>query len=173
MESKILLTGAQGFLGANLSFHLLENGDHQLYRFDTCNTSSELRDWVAEANVVYHLAGVNRPDNVDEFQSGNAGFTGTLIDAIRDAGSRPHVVFSSSVQASMNNPYGASKRRGEEILTQFSDATGCRVSIFRLKNIFGKWCRPNYNSVVATFCHNIANDLPVEISDPDRELELV
>jgi len=123
--------------------------------------------------VVFHLAGVNRPQKVEEFESGNAGFTGTLCRLLGECNRRPHVIVSSSIQAEFDNPYGKSKRHAEETLRAFAARTGTRVSIFRLKNVFGKWCRPNYNSVAATFCHNIAHDLPIQVSDPNRLLELV
>jgi len=169
----ILITGAQGFLGRNLATHLAQRDDLSLLLFDLDNSNAELHEWLAEADVIFHLAGVNRPKDVEEFETGNAGFTETLVDAIRDSGRTPHVIVSSSIQAALDNPYGASKRHGDEILEAFAKETGTPVSIFRLKNVFGKWCRPNYNSVTATFCHNIANDLPIEISNPDYELDLV
>jgi UDP-2-acetamido-2,6-beta-L-arabino-hexul-4-ose reductase len=169
----VLVTGAKGFVGKNLCAHLVRNSHIRLLEYDIENTTEELLDWVAEANVVFHLAGVNRPDEVGEFEEGNAGFTQTLVNGIHDSGRKPNVIVSSSIQAALDNPYGASKRHGEEILSAFAAETGTPVSIFRLKNIFGKWCRPNYNSVTATFCHNIANDLPIQISDSEHELDLV
>ena len=170
---KILITGAGGFLGRNLTAHLSQRDDLNLLLFDLDNSQTQLREWVSQADVAFHLAGVNRPKNVEEFETGNAGFTETLVDAIRESGRTPHVIVSSSIQADLDNPYGESKRHGEEILTAFAKETGTPLSIFRLKNVFGKWCRPNYNSVTATFCHNIANDLPIQISNPDYELDLV
>ena len=170
---RILITGAGGFLGRNLAAHLSQRDDVRLLLFDLNNSEADLREWVSQADVVFHLAGVNRPKYVEEFETGNAAFTGTLVDAIRDSGRTPHIIVSSSIQAVLDNPYGESKRHGEEILAAFAKETGTLASIFRLKNIFGKWCRPNYNSVTATFCHNIANDLPIQISDPDHELDLV
>lgn len=170
---RVLITGAAGFIGRNLVTHLEQRDDVELFRFDLENTENELREWIEQTDVVFHLAGVNRPTNVVEFESGNEGFTATLVKAIGDSRRTPHVIFSSSIQAALDNPYGASKRNCEQILTAFAEETGIRVSIFRLKNVFGKWCRPNYNSVVATFCHNIANDLPIQISDPDHKLKLV
>ena len=170
---KILVTGARGFLGRNLAAHLLQRTDTELFLFDLDNEERELERWLSESDLVYHLAGVNRPTNVEDFEAGNAEFVEKLVGMIQASGRSPHVVVSSSIQAAFDNPYGVSKRRGEEIFERFAAETSDAVSVFRLKNIFGKWCRPNYNSVVATFCHNIANDRPIEISDPNRELELV
>ena len=169
----VLITGANGFVGKNLSSHLATNDNIKLLEYGTDNSPEELLAWIESADVVFHLAGVNRPEDVGQFEEGNAGFTTVLIDAIRESGSKPHVIVSSSIQAAFDNPYGVSKRHSEEILTAFAQETGTPVSVFRLKNIFGKWCRPNYNSVTATFCHNIANGLPIHISDPDHELDLV
>jgi UDP-2-acetamido-2,6-beta-L-arabino-hexul-4-ose reductase len=169
----IVITGARGFLGRNLAAHLAPREDVNLSLFDLENTEDEFRDWVANADVIFHLAGVNRPQNAEEFETGNAGLCQTLADAVRDSGRKMHIIVSSSIQAALDNPYGQSKRHGEEILAELARETGTRVSIFRLKNIFGKWCRPNYNSVTATFCHNIANDLPIQISDPSRTVDLV
>lgn len=170
---KILITGARGFLGRNLAANLSRRDGMSLLLFDLDNTKEQLDEWAAEADVVFHLAGVNRPEKVEEFEQGNAGFTQTLADAIHRSGRAPHVIVSSSVQATLDNPYGESKRHCEAILEQFAQQTQTLVSIFRLKNVFGKWCRPNYNSVVATFCHNLANDLPIQISDPERPMDLV
>ncbi|HBO46429.1 MAG TPA: capsular biosynthesis protein [Planctomycetaceae bacterium] len=173
MTTQVLITGARGFLGRNLATHLSRRKDVRLLLFDRDDAEPTLVEAVSEADVVFHLAGVNRPERVEQFEEGNAGFTTTLVDTIRASRRRPHVIFSSSIQAALDNPYGASKRRAEQILLGFADQTGTPVSIFRLKNVFGKWCRPNYNSVVATFCHNIANNLPIQISDPDAWVDLV
>jgi len=169
----VLITGAKGFLGRDLAVHLSRRDDVCLLQFDLDNSKAELREWLSQADVVFHLAGVNRPQNAEEFEAGNASFTQTLVDTLRKSGRKPHIIMSSTIQAALDNSYGQSKRHAEQILERFAAETGTRVSVFRLKNIFGKWCRPNYNSVVATFCHNIANDLAIQVSDPDRELELV
>ncbi|MEI8373987.1 MAG: NAD-dependent epimerase/dehydratase family protein [Planctomycetota bacterium] len=169
----VLITGAKGFVGRNLAAHLRPRDDIRLLTYDLDNSEAELRRWASEADIVFHLAGVNRPKNVEEFKLGNAGATEDLCYILREAGRAPKVIFSSSIQAEFDNPYGTSKRYAEETLRQFAEQTGATVAIFRLKNVFGKWCRPNYNSVVATFCHNTAHDLPIQISDPDRQLELV
>lgn len=169
----VLVTGAKGFVGRNLIAHLMRREDVRIFPYDLENNETELRNWLRQADVVFHLAGVNRPQSVDEYETGNAGFTGRICEILRQEGRNPKMVLSSSIQAELENPYGVSKRRAEEILKEFSRTTGAAVSIYRLKNVFGKWCRPNYNSVTATFCHNIAHDLPLSISDPGREVELV
>jgi UDP-2-acetamido-2,6-beta-L-arabino-hexul-4-ose reductase len=169
----VLITGAEGFVGRNLAAHLRARDGIRLLSYDLHNSEAELRLWASQADVIFHLAGVNRPKNVEEFESGNAGTTADLCRILREAGRAPQIILSSSIQAEGDSPYGASKRRAEEIVRQFAWQTGAAVAIFRLKNVFGKWCRPNYNSVVATFCHNTARDLPVRISDPHRQLELV
>ncbi len=122
--------------------------------------------------MVFHLAGVNRPQNPIDFESGNAGLTEQLCQFLREGRRFPKIVFSSSIQAELDNPYGASKAKAEKALLRFASETGTCVRIYRLKNLFGKWCRPNYNSVTATFCHNVANDLPIAVSDPARDVEL-
>ncbi len=169
----ILVTGARGFLGRNLMARLQALGGNVVVPFGSDQSLDELRTGLATADIVYHLAGVNRPVDVGDFEAQNAGLTRSICAMLCELGRRPAIVMSSSVQAAGENPYGVSKRRAEEALREFAAATGAAVHIHRLKNIFGKWCRPNYNSVVATFCHNIAHDLPVQTSDPDRELELV
>lgn len=169
----VLVTGAAGFIGRNLVAHLKLRENVRLLAYDLGNAKAELRRWASEADVVFHLAGVNRPQNVEGFESGNAGSTEAICRILDQSDRRPHVILSSSIQAELDNPYGVSKRRAEEILRQFALQSGAPITIFRFKNVFGKWCRPNYNSVVATFCHNIAHDLPLVISDPDRKIELV
>ncbi len=169
----ILITGAKGFIGRNLAAHLRVRDDVLLREFDLGNTDSELREWLADADTVFHLAGINRPEKVEEFTTGNVGLTKKLCSALVEAGKTPQIILTSSIQATLDNPYGQSKRQAEQVLLQFATETGATVSIFRLKNVFGKWCRPNYNSVVATFCHNTAHDLPCQISDPDHEIDLV
>jgi UDP-2-acetamido-2,6-beta-L-arabino-hexul-4-ose reductase len=170
---KVLITGGRGFLGRNLAARLGGRNDCEMLVFDREDSQSDLLSWLSVADVVFHLAGVNRPKDPGEFESGNAGFTELICDLLRKAGRTPTIVFASSTQAELESPYGLSKRKAEQTLRAFAASTGASVRIYRLKNVFGKWCRPNYNSVVATFCHNIANDLPIQISDPRRELELV
>jgi UDP-2-acetamido-2,6-beta-L-arabino-hexul-4-ose reductase len=169
----ILITGAKGFIGRNLATRLRHSQDIRLLEYDLGNSEAELRDALNSADTVFHLAGINRPQDVREFQSGNADFTGACCRTLIELGRKPQIIMTSSIQAAQENPYGASKRQAEEILKQYSTDTGAPVSIFRLKNVFGKWCRPNYNSVVATFCNNIAHDLPIQVNDPSRSLDLV
>ena len=159
-------------MGRNLAAHLVERKDCETRIFDQENTAEDLKNWVLGADVIFHLAGVNRPQDPAEFERGNAGLTERVCQLLREAGRSPKIVFSSSIQAEVDNPYGASKAKAENVLRQFSSDTGACVRIYRLKNLFGKWCRPNYNSVTATFCHNIANELPIIVSDPAREVEL-
>lgn len=168
----ILITGGRGFLGRNLAAHLAERKDCETRIFGRENTADDLKNGLRQADVIFHLAGINRPQNTSEFERGNAGLTERICQHLRELGRSPKIVFSSSIQAEAENPYGASKAKAEDVLLQFSEDTGACVRIYRLKNLFGKWCRPNYNSVVATFCHNIANDLPIVVSDPVHEVDL-
>jgi UDP-2-acetamido-2,6-beta-L-arabino-hexul-4-ose reductase len=170
--TSILITGGRGFLGRNLAAHLLERKDCVTTILGREDSAEELRNCLLEADLVFHLAGVNRPQDPIDFERGNAGLTEQLCQFLREGRRSPKIVFSSSVQAELDNPYGASKMKAEQALQKFASETGAPVQIYRLKNLFGKWCRPNYNSVTATFCHNIANDLPIAVSDPAREMEL-
>lgn len=170
---KILITGAKGFIGRNLSAQLQQDTTYQVWGFDQDNTDAELEAWLAEADFVFHLAGVNRPQVVEEFQAGNVDFTARVCDQLLALGRATPLLLSSSIQADLDNPYGVSKRGAEEVVRRYAAQSGAHVIIYRLANVFGKWCRPNYNSVVATFCHNIARDLPITISDRARELDLV
>ena len=169
----VLVTGARGFIGRNLIAHLQTHQGCVVTAFDVDNSPQDLRAGLETADIVYHLAGVNRPQVADEFEIGNAGLTRNICEILRELGRTPVIVMSSSIQAALENPYGVSKRHAEDALREFAVQSGAQVCIYRLKNVFGKWCRPNYNSAVATFCHNIANDLAIQISDPNREVELV
>lgn len=169
----VLVTGARGFIGRNLAAHLQERRGCVVTLFDIDNSMGDLRAGLETADIVYHLAGVNRPQITEEFEIGNAGLTRDICEILRELGRTPMIVMSSSVQAALENPYGVSKRHAEDALREFAAETGAKVRIYRLRNVFGKWCRPNYNSVVATFCYNVANDVPIQISEPGRELELV
>jgi len=169
----ILVTGSNGFIGKHLVEALRRRPDTEVIGYDLDTPAENLDRGLREADVIYHLAGVNRPQKAEEFKTGNADFTESLCSSLSALSRRPLFVLSSSIQAALDNPYGVSKRYAEEALQRWAEATGGRAVIFRLKNVFGKWCRPNYNSVTATFCHNIAHDLPVTISDPARELDLV
>jgi UDP-2-acetamido-2,6-beta-L-arabino-hexul-4-ose reductase len=168
-----LVTGAGGFIGRNLTAHLRARAGCVVTRFGVHDSPDDLRAGLKTADIVYHLAGVNRPENVEEFEIGNTELTRFVCGLLRELDRRPVIVMSSSVQAALDNPYGVSKRHAEDALSEFGVETGAEVRIYRLKNVFGKWSRPNYNSAVATFCHNIAHDLPIQISDPNRELGLV
>lgn len=167
----LLITGADGFIGRNLRT-ALQQTDHRLLLLDVNSTDTDLQSAAAQADFVFHLAGVNRPQDEREFFSGNADFTELLLAAL-ERGKRPPVLISSSTQAALNNPYGRSKLRAEDAMRSYHAATGTPVYIYRLTNVFGKWSRPNYNSVVATFCHNVARDLPITVSDPTYILRLV
>ena len=169
----ILVTGSNGFIGRNLIASLERQENVTVIPFDLGNTPAELDAGLAIADWVFHLAGVNRPKTESEFQTGNADFTAEVCDRLLALGRAVPVVLTSSTQAALDNPYGISKRKAEEVVKAYAQQSGVRAVIYRLKNVFGKWCRPNYNSVVATFCYNIVHDLPVTISDLNRELELV
>jgi UDP-2-acetamido-2,6-beta-L-arabino-hexul-4-ose reductase len=160
-------------MGRNLVTRLRTRDDIKVLQSSRRTPERELNEKAAAADVVVHLAGVNRPDTLDEFERGNAGFTHHLTQLLRSEGRTPLIVFASSTQATQDNAYGRSKFAAEEVLRKYGEDSGARIAIFRLRNIFGKWSRPNYNSVVATFCYNIARGLPITISDPARELDLV
>ncbi len=219
---KILITGSNGFIGRNLISHLKTRGDVTILTFDIENRPDELPGLLDQADVIFHLAGINRPKDASEFETGNAGLTHDICEQLIAIGRTPLIILSSSIQAELDNPYGISKRHAEEVLKAYAAKCAAHLppppfniqnsshspltthhspltthhspltthhspltthhsqltthhfaSIYRLPNVFGKWCRPNYNSAVATFCHNIANDLPIQVSDPARELELV
>lgn len=170
---RVLITGANGFIGRNLAVRLGELEGYEVVGFDKENSLDDLRQLVEAAGAVVHLAGVNRPLDVKEFAQGNADLTVQLCNLISGTRRRIPLILSSSIQADRANPYGESKRAAEEAVEHLASRTANPVTIYRLPNVFGKWCRPNYNSVVATFCHNIANDLPIQISDPATRLSLV
>lgn len=170
---KLLISGANGFLGKNLTVRLGELPGFEVTSFNRDDDPHTLQSKVDGVDAVVHLAGINRPNDIAEFTSGNADLTVRLCQAIRATGRQVPLVFASSIQAELANPYGLSKRAAEQAVEQMCLQTGNSGVIFRLPNVFGKWCKPNYNSAVATFCHNIANDLPVIISDPSTGLKLV
>ena len=169
----VLVTGAKGFIGRNLCRRLSVSPQYSVLSFDNENSPAELRQWLTIADVVLHLAGVNRSTNVEDFEKVNAGLTHELCHTLGQLGRAPKIVMASSIQAELDNPYGLSKRHAEQCLEAYAAQSGAEIRIYRLKNVFGKWCRPNYNSVVATFCHNIASGLPIVVSDPALEIELV
>ena len=186
---KILVTGAKGFVGRNLCANLrnIQEGKDRrfpelsieaVYEYDLDSTPEELDQWCKEADFVFNLAGVNRPQNQEEFMAGNFGFASTLLDTLKKHNNTCPVMLSSSQQASLtgrfgNSEYGRSKKAGEELFFDYSKETGAKVLVYRFPNLFGKWCRPNYNSAVATFCNAFANDLPFTVNDPSVELELL
>ena len=185
---KILVTGAAGFVGKNLTAALqaIKDGKdrrfsglqiEQLYLYDLDSPKELLETGCREADFVFHLAGVNRPQNTEEFMQGNFGFTATLLETLKKQGNTCPVMVSSSIQATCigryDSEYGRSKKAGEELVFAYGKETGAKVLVYRFPNLFGKWCRPNYNSAVATFCNNMANDLPITVSDPAVELELL
>lgn len=185
---RILVTGAKGFVGKNLCAQLnnIKDGKARnygvqveaVYEYDLDSTPEQLDTWCREADFVFNLAGVNRPQNQEEFMAGNFGFASTLLDTLKKHGNKCPVMLSSSQQASLtgrfgNSEYGRSKKAGEDLFLQYGEETGAKVLVYRFPNLFGKWCRPNYNSAVATFCNAFANDLPYTVNDPSVELELL
>jgi len=173
LSLSILVTGAKGFIGKNLVAELKNQGNIGINECDAETTPAELEAYCQAATFVYHLAGVNRPQNNTEFMTGNCGFTAALLAMLQKHNNNCPLVFASSAQAAQDNPYGKSKKAAEDLVLAHGQETGARVLVYRLPNVFGKWCRPNYNSVVATFCHNIARGLPITIHDPSTELNLV
>jgi len=170
---KVLVTGAKGFIGRNLCVALQRLEGTYIREYDLDSAPGMLEEGLASADVVFHLAGVNRPQITDDFIRGNVDLTKLICEELRRLGRKPLLAFSSSSQATLDNPYGQSKRQAEEAILSFGAETASRIAIFRLPGVFGKWCRPNYNSVIATFCHNRAKGLPINISDENRKLDLV
>lgn len=186
---KILVTGAKGFVGRNLCAQLknIQEGKARcygdltvkaVYEYDLDSTPEELDAYCRDCDFVFNLAGVNRPQNPEEFMQGNFGFATTLLDTLKKYQNHCPVMISSSIQATLSgrfgtSEYGKSKKAGEELMFAYGEETGAKVLVYRFPNLFGKWCRPNYNSAVATFCNNIANDLPIQVNDPKVELELL
>ena len=181
---KVLVTGANGFVGKNLVAQLnnIKDGKARcygdlkidaVYEYDIDSTIEELDAFCKDCDFVFNLAGVNRPQNQEEFMQGNFGFASTLLDTLKKHGNKCPIMISSSTQAALDNPYGESKRAGEQLMFSYAEETGAKVLVYRFPNLFGKWCRPNYNSAVATFCNNIANDLPIQVNDPKVVLNLV
>ncbi len=169
----ILITGADGFMGRNLVADLKAAGNNTLIAITRASSPAALAQGLATAEFVYHLAGVNRPQTEVEFHTGNVDLTARICQQLLDLKRAVPIVLASSTQATLDNPYGHSKREAEQIVASYAAASGAPVFIYRLTNVFGKWSRPNYNSVVATFCHNLAHDVPIAVSDPNRVLDLV
>ena len=174
---KILVTGASGFVGRNLCLTLEQMPDVEVLKYDL-GDEAKLDGYAAECDFVMHLAGVNRPKDSSEFMAGNFGFASDLLETLKRHKNLCPVMLSSSIQATLagrfgNSEYGRSKKAGEELFFEYGRETGARVLVYRFPNLFGKWCRPNYNSAVATFCNNIANDLPIQVNDPNVDMELL
>ena len=185
---KILVTGAKGFVGRNLCAQLRNIRDgkarcyevpvEEVYEYDIDSDTADLERWCAEADFVFNLAGVNRPQDPKEFMEGNFGFASTLLNTLKRHKNNCPVMVSSSIQATLagrfgTSEYGKSKKAGEELMFEYGKETGAKVLVYRFPNLFGKWCRPNYNSAIATFCHNIAHDLPIQVNDRSVEMELL
>ena len=186
---KVLVTGAKGFVGKNLCAQLcnIKTGKAKCYgnlvvddvfEYDLDSTPDQLDTWCKECDFVFNLAGVNRPQDPKEFMEGNFGFATVLLNTLKKYKNNCPVMISSSIQASLagcfgTSEYGKSKKAGEELMFQYGEETGAKVLVYRFPNLYGKWCRPNYNSAVATFCNNIANDLPITVNDPTIDMELL
>lgn len=170
---KILVTGSKGFIGKNLIAELIIRKYTNIFEYDTDTDVSLLDEYCKKADFVFHLAGVNRPKEQSKFMEGNLGFTSNLLDTLKKYKNNCPVMIASSIQAELDNPYGESKKAGEDLLIAYGKETGAKILIYRFANVFGKWCRPNYNSVVATFCHNITHDLPIQVNDPNVVMNLV
>ena len=186
---KILVTGAKGFVGRNLCSQLnnIKEGKarwygdvkiEEVYEYDIDSTPEQLDAWCRDCDFVFNLAGVNRPKNQEEFMQGNFGFASTLLNTLKKYKNNCPVMISSSIQATLagrfgTSEYGKSKKAGEELMFEYGKETGAKVLVYRFPNLFGKWCRPNYNSAIATFCNNIANDLPIQVNDRSVEMELL
>ncbi|GAK36100.1 capsular polysaccharide synthesis enzyme Cap5F [Bacteroides graminisolvens DSM 19988 = JCM 15093] len=189
ISMKILVTGARGFVGKNLCAQLnnIKDGKakcygnltiSEVYEYDIDSTPEQLDAWCKDCNFVFNLAGVNRPQDPKEFMEGNFGFASILLRALKKYKNNCPVMISSSIQATLagrfgTSEYGKSKKAGEELMFQYGEETGAKVLVYRFPNLYGKWCRPNYNSAVATFCYNIANDLPIQVNDPAVDMELL
>jgi UDP-2-acetamido-2,6-beta-L-arabino-hexul-4-ose reductase len=169
----ILVTGAHGFIGRNLIAELKNRGYKDVFEYDIGIDPKLLDEYCSKSNFVYHIAGINRPKDQSEYMEGNFGFTSTLLDTLKKHNNTCPVLISSSIQAEIDNPYGKSKKAAEKLLFDYGEETGARVFVYRLPNVFGKWCRPYYNSVVTTWCHDIARGLPIQINNPGIELNLV
>lgn len=169
---RILVTGSKGFVGRNLIAELKNRGYENILEFHRDSNINMLEEYTKECDFVFHLAGVNRPIDEKEYMKGNYGLTLKLIDSLKEHNNKAPILLASSIQAEKENPYGKSKKAGEDLLHTYGYDTGAKVLIYRLPNLFGKWCKPNYNSVVATFCHNIARGLDIQINDPEAKLSL-
>ncbi len=173
MTTTVLITGSNGFMGKNLGVALSRLPEVRILGFDVNDELTLLEKHLHEADIIFHLAGINRPQKEEEFNEGNIGLTQTIVNLLNELNRTPPIVFSSSTQAALDNPYGRSKKASEDILFEYRISTGAPVYVYRLNNVFGKWSRPNYNSVVSTFCYNISRGLDISISNPANVVELV
>ena len=169
---KILVTGSNGFVGRNLISNLSLNKEVEIYKYDRESTLEELDKYTKDCDFVYHLAGVNRPQNPKEFMKENFGFTTTLLDSLKRNKNKCPIMISSSIQAKLNNDYGKSKKAGEDLMFDYGKENGVKVFVYRFPNLFGKWCRPNYNSVIATWCYNVSHNTEIKVDDLSKELNL-
>lgn len=169
---KVLITGANGFVGKNLVSHLSLNKDIEIFKYDLDSTEEDLNKYTKECEFVFHLAGVNRPEKQEDFMKGNFGFTSILLNKLKENNNKAPIMISSSIQAELDNDYGKSKKAGEDLIFNYGKENNIKVYVYRFPNLFGKWCRPNYNSVIATFCNNIANNSEITVNDENKELTL-
>lgn len=169
---KILVTGSNGFVGRNLISNLSLNRNIKIYKYDIDSTEEELDNYTSDCDFVFHLAGVNRPKDSKEFMEGNFGFTSTLLNFLKKNNNKSPIMISSSIQAELDNDYGKSKKAGEDLIFDYGKENNVKTFVFRFPNLFGKWCKPNYNSVIATFCNNIANDKEIVVNDENKDLTL-
>ena len=169
---KILVTGSKGFIGKNLVAELHNLGHDDILQFNRETDWNLLEKYTNECDFVFHLAGINRPKKEEEFMEGNADFTSQLLELLKKSNNKAPVLITSSIQAEQENPYGKSKRAGEELVFKYEKETGAKIYVYRLPNVFGKWSKPNYNTVVATYCHNVARNIDIQINNPDAQLTL-
>ena len=170
---KILVTGSNGFVGKNLISELKNRGYKEIYEFNRNTDINLLDEYTKQCDFIFHLAGVNRPKDNSEFMEGNFGFTSILLDKLKSNNNKSPILITSSIQAKLDNPYGKSKKACEDLIFNYSQDENIKSLVYRLPNVFGKWCKPNYNSAVATFCNNIANNLEIKVNDPEVTMNLV
>ncbi len=173
---RLLITGSKGFVGKNLIAELSNKryeGMYEIFEFDVDTDIKLLDEYTKSCDFVIHLAGINRPQNIAEYMEGNFGFTSTLLDKLKENNNSSPILVTSSIQAALNNPYGLSKKAGEDLIFNYGKEKNIKVLVYRMPNVFGKWCRPNYNSVIATFCNNVANDLPIQVNDRNIKMNLI